>query len=64
LYAAAATKYEPNWERSQRSIRAAASVARTGSRRSSTHQSTRSPTSRAVPAMNCHIPTAEERETA
>ena len=30
----------------------------TGSRRSSTHQSTRRPMSRAVDVMNCHMPTA------
>ena len=42
--------------------RAAASVERMGSRRSSTHQSTRSPTPRAVAVMNCQMPTAAERE--
>ena len=44
--------------------RTAAVVDFTGSRRSSTHQSTRSPMSRAVEVMNCHIPTAAAREYA
>ena len=42
----------------------AAVVDFTGSRRSSTHQSTRMPMSRAVEVMNCHMPTAAAREYA
>ena len=44
--------------------RTAAPVDFTGSRRSSTHQSTRIPMSRAVDVMNCHMPTAAAREYA
>jgi len=44
--------------------RTAARVERTGSRRSSTHQSMRIPMSRPVEVMNCHIPTAAAREYA
>ena len=64
LYAALASAQQPNiaW----RSLRyaAAAWVDLTGSRRSSTHRSTRSPYRRAVGAMNCQSPFAPARETA
>ncbi|MDE0650792.1 MAG: hypothetical protein OXI12_10670 [Gammaproteobacteria bacterium] len=39
----------------------AASVATSGSRRSSTSEFTSSPRSRAVPGMNCHMPAAPTR---
>ena len=42
----------------------APAVERTGSRRSSTHPSTRIPMPRAVDVMNCHMPTAAAFEYA
>jgi hypothetical protein len=58
LYAASASSQLPKRARKSRSNRAAARVDFSGSLRSSTHASTRSPYERAVSGINCHSPTA------
>ena len=62
LYAARAKRQSPNSAKSSFRYRAAASVALIGSRRSSIQWVRLRPIMRPVCAINCHNPTARDRE--